>query len=296
MILAEAPGGTRFVTQPDHAALAGTFADHWGGVENDRIPFQRPAPSSAVRFAAHAHDDGWWSADREPRLDDGTPLAFHDVPASRWTRLYRDGIDEVARVDYYAGLLVSLHGSGLRRRRYGLSPSWEDTPRRFRGFVRREERRQRSLAASLRDAADDDRLSAADATLLDALHETGSPPDGEPTDESNLWFNYRLLQAVDSLSLQLCSTVVTDPESASPITVERAPTTLGGPETTLTAEPVDEATYRLSPFPFDESPVACHVPARTVATDGVDDDRSLLDAYYAADRETIRFALRRVES
>ena len=83
MIVAEtepAPGsagGYRFVTQPDHAALAGQFADQWG---NDA--FERPEPAAEVALAAHEHDDGWWPYDRRPHLGgDGPPVDFRGMPA-----------------------------------------------------------------------------------------------------------------------------------------------------------------------------------------------------------------------
>ena len=119
MIVAETAAGYQFVTQPDHAALAGQFADHWG-----REEFDRPEPFAPVVLAAYAHDDGWRDYDRRPHLDGaGHPVDFRDMPPDVWTDLYDDGIDAVAETDTYAGLLVSMHGAGLRNQRYGLSPA-----------------------------------------------------------------------------------------------------------------------------------------------------------------------------
>lgn len=289
MILAEFDGGIRFVTQPDHAALAGRFAEQWGGEG-----FASPTPAAAVRLAVHAHDDGWWLRDRRPRLaSDGSPQAFHELPASEWIRLYRRGIDDVARADCYAGLLVSMHGSGLRRQRYGLSPSWGETPSSFREFVDREERRQRSLAAALRDDPNDDRISDADVELLHALHETGRVPDGMD-DGSRLWRNYRLLGALDTLSLRLCATPVTrragpvdGTEAAESITVDRVPTEPETADATLTVEPVGPGAYRLTPYPFRESPVTTRIPTRTVTETSFPDESTLRERYYGSDTEDL---------
>ncbi|WP_418280523.1 DUF3891 family protein [Halorubrum sp. DTA98] len=284
MILAGTSDGIRFVTQPDHAALAGRLAELWGGEE-----FASPTPTAAVRLAVHAHDDGWWPRDRRPRLGpDGSPQAFHELPASAWLRLYRRGIDDVARTDRYAGLLVSMHGSGLRRRRYGLSPSWGATPAEFSEFVDREEDRQRSLALALRNDPDDDRVSAADVDLLRTLHEGGRAPDG--ADGVRLWRNYRLLAALDAFSLRLCATNGTG--ATEPITVEHVPTKPGTGDVTVTARPVTPGEYEASPYPFRDSPVTVCVPARTVTTTSFPDESTLLERYYEADTEDLAFTLR----
>lgn len=308
MILAEFDDRIRFVTQPDHAALAGRLAESWGGGE-----FIEPTPTAAVRLAVHAHDDGWWPRDRRPRLTaDGSPQAFHELPPGEWIELYGRGIDDVARADRYAGLLVSMHGSGLRRRRYGLSPSWGDTPEAFRAFVDREERRQRALAVELREDPDDDRLSAADVELLDSLHETGRAPgagatsanapddsgrsgDSETTreDDPRLWRNYRLLAALDALALRLCAaTPTSDPDPNDAIAVDRVPTAPDSDDVTLTVTPVGANEYRLSPYPFRDSPVVVTVPSRTVARTSFEDERTLLRSYYEADSADLRLSLR----
>ncbi|MWV65724.1 DUF3891 family protein [Halorubrum sp. JWXQ-INN 858] len=287
MILARTDDGIRFVTQSDHAALAGRLAEQWGGAG-----FAPPEPTAAVRLAVHAHDDGWWTHDRRPRLRaDGSPQDFHELPPSRWTRLYRRGIDGVARTDRYAGLLVSVHGSGLRRRRYGLSPSWGETPRSFRGFVEREERRQRSLATALRADPDDDRLTPADVAVLTALHDDGRAP-ADLAAESRLWRNYRLLSALDALSLRICATAGTEDTLPEPITVDRVPTEPGNDDATLTAAPVGPGAYRIDPYPFRDVPVTVNVPARTVEETTFPDEETLLARYYGSDVAELAVTLR----
>ena len=297
MILAPAGDGLRLVTQPEHAALAGSLAEAWGA-----DGFAAPDPLPAVRLAVHAHDDGWQPVDRHPTLtDDGTPRNFHEQPADRWTRLYRRGIDEVARADRYAGLLVSLHGSGLRRRRYGLSPSWGDTPPAFAAFVRAEERRQQSLAAAMRDDPGDDRVTAGDLRLLDSLHERGRSADGEAT-PSRLWHNYRFLQALDALSLRICGSSFESAEGdsrAEPFSVQRVPTTLDGEDVTLRVSPAadshgdDEAdaVFRVDPYPFAEDAVWTTLRARRLASTTFADDRALREAYHGVETESLTVVL-----
>lgn len=282
MIVAETDDGFRFVTQPDHADLAGQFAERWG---NDR--FDPPAPYAACVLAAHDHDDGWSSFDCRPRVhDDGTPIDFREMPADPWVDLYEAGIEAVAEADPYAGLLVSMHGAGLRNRRYGLSPSWPETQAAFREFVEREEARQSRLAAELRTSDGPSRLSGADVDLLSTMHETGSAPTDT---DSRLWRNYELLQAWDTLSLSF-STSVSPPSYPG---ISSVPRGAPGSEVSLTVEALGDGEFRVEPYPFGVEPLEVTVPTRTVRRADFDDEASLFEAYYGAERETVAFRIRR---
>jgi hypothetical protein len=280
MIVAETDDGYRFVTQPDHAALVGLLADHWGNEE-----FEAPEPSPSVAIAAHTHDDGWWPRDRRPYLrEDGTPENFTEIDADPWIDLYDEGIPSVIELDRYAGLLVSMHGSGLRKRRYGLSPSWSETPERYREFVDRQEARQRELAESLYDEGDD-RVEERDLEMLDALHESGEPP----TDHgSRLWRNYGLLQAWDTLSLSFCTT--TSPPSYDPV----GPVPMEGEDqgTELSIEALGDGTFEIRPYPFGVDPLVASMATRTVPHRSFDDGAALVRAFYGSDREVEELRLR----
>lgn len=272
MIVAQTAEGYRFVTQPDHAAMVGSFADHWG---NDA--FEAFEPSLSVAIAAHVHDDGWWPRDRRPRLrDDGTPERFTEIPSTAWTGLYEEGIDAAVALDPYAGLLVSMHGSGLRRRRYGLSPDWPRTPPAYADFVANEETRQRALARDLAETPDGP-VTEADLEVLESLHESGEPS----TDVGSLlWHNYRLLQAWDALSLAFCTTVS---PPASPA-VGPVPT-VDGDDVELEIRAREDGSFTMDPYPFDVDPFVTSVPTRTVRGETFDDESELVRAYYAAPRE-----------
>ncbi|ELZ22469.1 hypothetical protein C475_18193 [Halosimplex carlsbadense 2-9-1] len=308
MIVAETAEGYQFVTQPDHAALAGQFADAWGSESVDR-----PDPFDSLVLAAYAHDTGWRTYDRRPHLADGDPVDFREMPPDTWIDLYDEGTDAVVGMDAYAGLLVSMHGAGLRNRRYGLSPEWPATPAEYREFVEREHRRQRRLLDGLLDDPDgttggggtvgedeaigggrageadrDGPVGEADRDLLRSLH----ADEGVPGDyDGRLWADYRRLQAWDALSLSFC--ITDDPPGYGE--VEAVPTSGPRGEATLSVTRVGAGEYAVDPYPFDESPLTVTVPVRTVTTP-VDDDSSLARAYYAAGRETRRFALRRGEA
>lgn len=277
MIVAETGDHLRFVTQPDHADLAGRFADHWG---NDR--FDRPEPYPAVMIAAYNHDIGWWEYDRGPHLgEDGSPIDFRGMPSDAWIDLYEKGIDTVAEIDAYAGLLVSMHGAGLRNRRYGLSPSWPPTPPEYEAFVDRQEAFQARLADDLQEAG---RLSARDADLLSTVQESG---DGTGHD-GRLWTNYKLLQAWDTLSLAFCTT-----ESPPGFgEVGSVPTSGDAADETLSIDPLGDGEFRVTPYPLDTSSLAVSVPTRTVRKETFDGEDGFLRAYYRADREREGFTIR----
>lgn len=275
MLVAETEAGYRFVTQPDHALLAGQFADRWGS-EAVSPPEARPAAT----LAAYHHDDGWARYDRRPHLDaDGDPVDFTELPPATWIDLYAGGIDSVVALDALAGLLVSMHGAGLRRRQYGLSPSWRDLPPAFGDFVDREESRQRELAAELLEAG---RLTDEDHELLATLHDRGEPAAGQ---SSPLWRDYQRLQAWDVLSLAFGTTV----EPPGYQDVGPVPTRDGG-EVRLRIEPLGDGRYGIEPYPFDTDPLDVWVPTRNVGGEDAVDERSLALAFSRAEptRQTSR--------
>ena len=293
MIVADLCDRYQFVTLPDHADLAGQFADHWGGAA------ARPEPFESLVLAAYLHDVGWEAYDRRPRLDeDGEPIDFRGMPADPWVPLYEDGIDAVVDLDRYAGLLVSLHGAGLRNQRYGLSPEWPETPPEFEAFVDGEQRRQRELFADLLaddtgdSAGAENPLSPDAETTLAAMHDPGRVPED---DAGRLWDDYRRLQAWDALSLSFCIT-------ESPPGYEEVAAVPGADGETVTlsvtradASEVGGGEFVVDPYPFDTAPLTVTVPVRTVSKDAVGGSGSVARAYYGARRETRTVRLRAVD-
>jgi hypothetical protein len=115
LIVRDAGGAWQVVLQTDHADLSGAFARAWAD--------QRPRHAS-LAIAAERHDDGWAVWERSPRLDaDGKPVNFLDVDVRSHLAFYRAGIAAITEHDADAGLLVSMHGAGIYKQRYGLDPS-----------------------------------------------------------------------------------------------------------------------------------------------------------------------------
>jgi hypothetical protein len=276
MIVAETPDAYRFVTQPEHGSQVERFAEAWG---TDR--FALPTPRAPVVMAAALHDAGWYDYDLAPRLVDGDPASVLDTGQEAWTAFYERGIRNVLERDPYAGLLCSMHGAGVRRRRYGTHADLPDSSDAFAGFVREQEATQRELVDRL---ADDraDHVGERDRVALSRLHD-GTLPDGE----SGVFRNYRLLQTWDRLSLYCCTTV-----DHTPATIGSVPVARGDADTELAIEPVGEGSFSLDPFPFGTAPLSAPVRARTVRRDAFDagDERDLVRAYYAAPVETVDFS------
>lgn len=114
MIVRDAGDAWQVVMQTDHADLSGAFAHAWR---------DRGRRHESVAIAARRHDDGWAVWERAPRRDEsGKPVNFLDVDVRSHLAFYRAGIAAITEHDPHAGLLVSMHGAGIYRQRYGLDP------------------------------------------------------------------------------------------------------------------------------------------------------------------------------
>jgi Protein of unknown function (DUF3891) len=170
------------VLQTDHADLSGAIAEAW----TDR----GPRHESAI-VAARRHDDGWAVWERSPLVDaDGAPVGFLDVHVPAHLAFYRAGIAAISDEDPYAGLLVSMHGSGIYCQRYGsdtglsLSRAAEVQPL-VDAFVEEQEAAyaERAAAVGVDDElrwADYHRLQWFDRFSLAFCLREWDRPDGSP--------------------------------------------------------------------------------------------------------------------
>jgi hypothetical protein len=208
MIVRDLGGGWQIVLQTDHADLSGQFARAWAE-KGVRFP--------SLEIAARRHDDGWAVWERAPSLDPGggRPRNFLDVQVPSHLAFYRAAIAAVSDHDAYAGLLVSMHGAGIYRERYGLDPALkltfaDDVREQVDAFVAEQEGGYEARIAEL-EADDDER-----------------------------WRNYGLLQLYDRLSLYFC---MRDAEAGEAADVQG-----------VRLEPLGPWRVRMEPFPFMQSP------------------------------------------
>lgn len=245
MIVLRRSDGLVLIDQLDHAALAGIFAGHWG---ND--DFAAPEPLEAVVLAASRHDEGWRDWDESVRYDAVTqrPLYFLDVAIEDYVELYARGIERIVSIDRYAGLLVSMHGTGNVCGRWGIQrgirlskydgSSWPEVITRY---VLDEERRQARLKLAL--------------VGLD-------PVERRSRFERRLWSNYELMQAWDRLSLFLCRTAPGEHLEAD---LGVVPTSLeGGEAESLSVTALGDALAVVDPWPFGVDAIEASIPVREI--------------------------------
>ena len=207
------------VLQPDHGELAGQFAAQWGGPA-----FGAPSGHASLQVAARRHDDGWAVWEREPTINgDGSarPTGFLEVAVPSHLAFYRACIAAVAEQDPYAGLLVSMHGSGIYTGRYGTQPGLGlkqagEYPELVGAFVAEQEEWQKGLIARL--------------GLVD----------------QERWTNYKNLQVYDRLAIYFS---LQDLEGGHAETIAPLPL-VRGDDGELRIEPVAPWHVRMTPFPF----------------------------------------------
>ena len=162
MIVRDLGDAWQIVLQTDHADLSAAFAHRWA----DDV-------SGSLALVAERHDDGWAVWEQAPRTNaDGSPTNFLEVDVRAHLAFYRAGIAALTDQDPHAGLLLSMHGAGIYRQRYGLDPAL--------GLARAEEVR-----------------GEVDAFVAEQEAKFG----GEPGEHRR---DYELLQLFDRFSLYFC--------------------------------------------------------------------------------------------
>ncbi len=208
MIVRDAVADWQVVLQTDHADLSAAFARAWA---------DKGARHDSLAVAAERHDDGWAVWEQSPMIDPetGKPVTFLDVRVPAHLAFYRAGIAAITDEDPYAGLLVSMHGAGIYRQRYGMEPGLklthaDEVKRQVDAFVDEQE-----------------------ADYAERIAATG-------VEEGRRWADYKLLQLYDRLSLYFCMRDVEGGEEAE----------LQG----YRLEPLGPWHVRMEPFPFTASP------------------------------------------
>jgi hypothetical protein len=263
MIVRDRGDSWQIVLQPDHADLSAQFAAAWGNADG----FAQPSPLESVAVATARHDDGWTVWERAPALDrDGVgPRNFLDVEVPSHLAFYRAMIAAVVDHDPYAGLLVSMHGAGIYRGRYGTQPSLkltfaDEVREEVERFVAEQEKLQARLVSEL-TVSDDER-----------------------------WANYRLLQVYDRLSLYFC---LRDVEAGESDTVEPVPRDYGGAEVALALEPRGPWHVRMAPYPFAESPAEFRLLRRVLPKRSWPDGESFRREFAATAAEEVGITIER---
>jgi Protein of unknown function (DUF3891) len=260
MIITRVNGSLRLVKQNDHARLARDLCERWGNAR-----FDAPKPSGGMRLASELHDTGWRGPDDELRFNPETqrPLHFLEIGQDEHAEFYRHGVEEASARDPYAGLLVSMHWTGLYRARWGMQEGHvfiaDDSP-----------------VAELQStvvASEEQRWIELKRGLLPGVRRSEF--------EAGLWHNYELLQALDVMSLYVCTarldaaspsgesvpviaTLKSIDHEAGPRTIESVPCRLAGERVDLILNVTEPGVVKVDPYPFDEPEIRVEVGARLI--------------------------------
>jgi hypothetical protein len=266
------------VEQTAHARMAGELVAHWG---NDT--FAAPAPRDAVIAAAAKHDDGWADADAVPLFNDeeARPLHFLEIPMREHIPLYARGVNSTFEDDPYAGMLVSMHWTGLYRGRWGMQEGRLDWGEDGRSEI--------ELLQDEAVAGEEQRWIEVKRQLMREARRSDL--------EAGLWQNYDLLQAWDLLSLFICLIPLepADGVAARPVpstlksldqepggrTIESVPTRIGGERVDLTLRCGEPGVVAVDPYPFDEDGLTFSVTGTAIPDrryEDAADARAAIDA------------------
>jgi hypothetical protein len=246
MLRSESDNGWWLVTHPDHARLAGQFAEHWGNQV-----FISPEPRADVLEGIKTHDDGWANRDAAPEITrQGKPSAFsselvgkysafEEIDLLDYLAVRRHAVDTVLRRNPYAGLLVSMHTFDLLANRADRSTIRADQLPFLDAFLEEQKTLQQKVRSQLNA---DSRYQSADVST------------------ERIENHFRLLQACDNLSLLSC----VDYQGTASL-LHALPIT-GGAREPVTVEPISTRHFRLSPYPFEASPLTFAFPARLVSS------------------------------
>jgi hypothetical protein len=254
-------------TQHDHALLARALAERVG---NDR--YVRPEPREAVLAGIGLHDAGWPLHDDEPTLNvRGEPLDVFEVPREIGLKVWRASAERAAEAGPYAGLLASIHVLNLSLYATGSAPitheKWDVSDARARFSVNQFQHEQIELQDRLRR-----RLGLhTDRPLKQGLADGWTDPR-----ERELAFHFRMLQAMDQLSLDICCTEVVAPQ------IQNWMPAPGARPVTLNVLRRGDHELSVDPWPFDAPQVEVSLPCRPLDARPLASERDFRGAYRAA--------------
>lgn len=237
------------ITQHDHALLAAELAKHFGNKG-----FGRPVRGEVTITAVAQHDSGWPLHDNAPTLNkQNQPLDVFEVSRDIALPVWTESANLSERIHPYAGLLVSLHVLSLSVYATSQAPTKHekfdlaDMRERFEinKFQHREIERQEHLRKQL-------------GLRIDLPLTHGIAEAGADSKDDELTFDFRMLQAMDQISLALCCTI--PPMQQTTQVLPHA----GEAPIHIQVRRDAEYRVRVSPWPFDVSEIEVKVPARRV--------------------------------
>jgi hypothetical protein len=240
----ETHSGWWLVTHPDHARLAGAFAEAWGN-----HLFVHPEPRANVLKGISRHDDGWLARDSTPQITrQGKPSAFsvelvgkysafEEIDLADYLAVRDRAVRLIAAEDAYAAILISMHTYNLLTEHADRSTIAPAQLPLLDDFLAQQKSLQQSLLQRI----------AADSTLRPAQRT-----------EAAVLQHFRLLQATDYLSLLTCV------DYRQPIHLLHSLPLHDGGHSAVQARSVGPRHFVLDPYPLAERSLTFSFPARHV--------------------------------
>jgi hypothetical protein len=228
-------------------------------------------------FATTFHDSGYREFEGNPPINaaKGRPYAHREeVPSFEATELaaYGRNVDWVRSHDPYAGLLVSMHRTGLWHNRYNV---FTEPSMRLRERSAEVQQAKKALEAKQEELKKE--LAAQRPGLANELE-----------------YNYRALQIFDLLSLYFCCDGYATEEDFKEYKIAPVRVSYESDETvTLRLLPNGANSVRFDPYPFDISPIKIAVRARIMTLEGGKSEGAGLEAYQKAPRQLLTFEMSR---
>jgi hypothetical protein len=244
MLRLETDTGWWLMTHPDHARLAGAFAERWG---NNR--FLSPEPRGAVLKGIGCHDDGWTERDGLPHITrQGKPSAisvelvgkysaFEEIDLADYLAVRDRAVRLIAAEDAYAAILISMHTYNLLTAHADRSTIRPEQRPLLDTFLTQQKDLQDFLARKI----------AADASVA-----------AERKTESAIFDHFRLLQATDNLSLLTCVDFSQPANLLHPLPLRE------GGYSRVEVRSAGSRQFVLDPYPFDEPSLRFEFPARHI--------------------------------
>lgn len=244
MLRLQTETGWWLVTHPDHARLAGAFAERWGNQQ-----FLSPEPRARVLRGIARHDDGWALRDAAPQITrQGKPSAFsvelvgkysafEEIDLGDYLAVRDRAVRLIAAEDPYAAVLISMHTYNLltaHADRSTIVPT--DLPLLDQFLAR-----QKAFQSELRAQINADQSLSTDQKSASAIQD-----------------HFRLLQATDALSLLTCVDFSQPAHLLHPL-----PQRNGG-HSEIRVHAKGNRHFVLDPYPFPEPQMTFNFPARHV--------------------------------
>lgn len=271
MVVRDLKDGRSVVSlQEDHAELAAQFAAHWG---NER--FSKLRPYQTMLLATTYHDSGYreWEGTPPMNMEKGRPYALREkIPQFEPVELaaYANNIAWVSSRDPYAGLLVSMHRTGLWHNRYNVFTEPAMKPRERSAAVQAlkkelEEKQAKTKRALARDHGGF---------------------------EQELWRNFAALQIFDLLSLYFCCDGFATETSFKQYRITPVNVDYDTEEKVdLRVVPNGTGAVKITPYPFDISPLRVGIRARIVPPIKGKTEKACMEAYHKASRQLLQFEI-----